>query len=67
MTPDLTIPQIRKLADELDKLAIQHCPRGSKSDLILANAIDHLYAVAAAREAKQRRDPAFHPEGIESQ
>jgi hypothetical protein len=48
MSPD----NIRKVAREIDYIARQHCPEGCRPDLVIGNAIDHLYAMAKAEETR---------------
>lgn len=50
MTPD----EVRVLGDKLNDFVEEHCPEGSRPDLVIGAAIDHLYAMAAAEKAKQR-------------
>ncbi len=51
MTPD----EVRAIGDKLNDFAEEHCPEGSRPDLVIGAAIDHLYAMAAAEKAKDRR------------
>ncbi len=50
MSPD----QVRQLGDKLNDFVVEHCPEGSRPDLVIGAAIDHLYAMAAAEQAKLR-------------
>lgn len=48
MSPD----DVRALGDKLNAFAVEHCPEGSRPDLVIGAAIDHLYAMAAAEKAR---------------
>lgn len=46
--------EVRALGDKLNEFVERHCPAGSRPDLVIGAAIDHLYAMAAAEKWRTR-------------